>query len=870
MSEDFYDDVAQVKSKSDVLINNKVARMAYTTNAYASDQAAGVDAYDTNNEQNIPNSSATDTNDSVLDKGLRAQAASLPRNFLNHFFGRASYNLNKLTDWFNILVTDILRSLAKNGNVYTSGTEYLQYDVCFMQVTENAMQLTKHFIRTSNNPTKLKNVPPLDINGVLNSTHWQLLYPTDSYTQAAGTNNTKIATTAFVKTAIDNRAAPLDAFHLFDPAYPYAKDNPTFLNGIPYASQNDNNAGHVPGTTDGSSWWRRTGGDGSTGGATTNVGINITNGQLETDVSDYGVYKETPADPTAYVGNPLNGNTPLYVQFLYSADVKLCGNGSGRILKNAGNAQGEGIAKTFSIDFGKRGKNTTLQFTYQTTPNYQSGYIGIYLYDITNARIIPLSIKDLPAAPSPALFEADFVSAANSGSYRIIWHVQTTTVTDWAVYVDDINASIRKSCIGAAISDWISFNPTANVTNLPGSWSVAKYRRVGDSIQVNARYIASGAATGTISLLRGVLIPNGLSASPNSQHVEQTVAATLASYQASACWDADTSGYFFTLPGASALWNGNTPALWASTSWLEVNFTVPISQWAGSGTVGLVQNYEEYAYNTSTTATSDSTSFGHGPEGVLVQAFSPTGFASIIKQVKFINPVQPGDKVCLELIGPWVSSQGCWMDASIGASRLADSVTNPTVFVGASISPGSETDKSLYNVMFFSKASPDTTWAVAVSQGWKWRARKTSAGKPGEVPSAPTVTVSGQAGNTATNAAPIWTTKQEDSHNAFNKDTSVFTAPIPGNYLFTGSLYTAHGSTAVNWRFQKDVGSGFAEFTPTRHATDTTSLITQGAIYMPVSARFKLNAGDKIRIVRGGTGDSTAAAQWLEITWLGK
>jgi hypothetical protein len=319
------------------------------------------------------------------------------------------------------------------------------------------------------------------------------------------------------------------------------------------------------------------------------------------------------------------------------------------------------------------------------------------------------------------------------------------------------------------------------------------------------------------------------------------------------------------------------PIAWATGDLIDVyNVRIKNAQWAGSGTVGLVQNYEEYASNSdvSTTAVVTGSGFlqGFGNFGGFGSGWA-TG-TDWKRRVRFSQPIQWGrDTITVGLRE--VSTNNTW-DQAEKTAMVYSLQRQASISYGYTISPVSG-DLYSADISFLAggRIATNNTYGTS-GAGWsdlatncRWFVKKTSAGKPGEIPSAPTVTVSGQAGNTAINEAPIWTTKLEDSHNAFNKDTSVFTAPIPGNYLFTGSLYTAHGSAAVNWRFQKDVGGGFVEFTPTRHATDASSLIT-ASVYMPVSARFKLNAGDKIRIVRGGTGNSASPTQWLEITWLGK
>ena len=114
------EDVSAIKTIQDGLVNNKVARFSYTQKAYIDNIVDGVDTYNVNNEQNIPNGTADimKVNDTIINKGYRAQASSITRMLMNHFLGRISYNLNKVND--NML--SLLQSITTNlGNVVNTG-----------------------------------------------------------------------------------------------------------------------------------------------------------------------------------------------------------------------------------------------------------------------------------------------------------------------------------------------------------------------------------------------------------------------------------------------------------------------------------------------------------------------------------------------------------------------------------------------------------------------------------------------------------------------------------------------------------------------------------------------------------------------------
>ena len=115
------EDLTAIKEIQDGLVGNKVARFSYTQNAYNANTVDGVNEYNVNNEQNVPNGTASimKVNSTVLDKGYRAQASSITRMLMNHFLGRISYNLNKINDnmqsLLNTLITKFPTSLPANG-----------------------------------------------------------------------------------------------------------------------------------------------------------------------------------------------------------------------------------------------------------------------------------------------------------------------------------------------------------------------------------------------------------------------------------------------------------------------------------------------------------------------------------------------------------------------------------------------------------------------------------------------------------------------------------------------------------------------------------------------------------------------------------
>lgn len=146
------EDLTSIKNVEDTLIANKVARFSYTDTAYTNNDANGVDTYDFNHEQNIPNpnTSILKVNSTVLDKGYRSQASSITRMLVNHFFGRVSYNLNKINDNMSALIAT-LRSHSGTANGFA--TLDSNGRIPYSQLPESAIELKGYWNASTNTPT---------------------------------------------------------------------------------------------------------------------------------------------------------------------------------------------------------------------------------------------------------------------------------------------------------------------------------------------------------------------------------------------------------------------------------------------------------------------------------------------------------------------------------------------------------------------------------------------------------------------------------------------------------------------------------------------------------------------------------------------
>ena len=145
------EDLSAIKEVEDKIVENKVARFAYTNEAYKTNDADGVDEYDVNNAQNIPTADASvlKVNETVLSKGYRAQASSITRMLVNHFFGRMSYNLNKVNDNVSNLIETLIRH---RGTANGFATLDENGRVPYSQLPESAMEYKGQWNAGTNTP----------------------------------------------------------------------------------------------------------------------------------------------------------------------------------------------------------------------------------------------------------------------------------------------------------------------------------------------------------------------------------------------------------------------------------------------------------------------------------------------------------------------------------------------------------------------------------------------------------------------------------------------------------------------------------------------------------------------------------------------
>lgn len=164
------EDLSAIKEVEDKIIANKVARFAYTDEAYTTNDANGVAEYNVNKAQNIPTADASvlKVNETVLSKGYRAQASSVTRMLLNHFFGRVSYNLNKVNDNVSNLIATLIGHRGTDKDVMAKTPRWLRFD--FSAANKQTLKIAADtHIRVGNTVVHFDTDTSFDLSGTINA-----------------------------------------------------------------------------------------------------------------------------------------------------------------------------------------------------------------------------------------------------------------------------------------------------------------------------------------------------------------------------------------------------------------------------------------------------------------------------------------------------------------------------------------------------------------------------------------------------------------------------------------------------------------------------------------------------------------------------
>lgn len=326
-------------------------------------------------------------------------------------------------------------------------------------------------------------------------------------------------------------------------------------------------------------------GTGTGGGA---GGVNfISNGTAEdNNTTGWAVYADaagtSPVDGTGGSANVTN---------TVSATTPLVGTYSFLLAKDAANRQGQGWSYAFTIDRAYQAKVLQISFDYLVASGtFVAGASGtdsdvtVWIYDVTNAVLIqPSSIKLFSNNASIAdKYQATFQTASNSTSYRLIFHVQSTSASAYTLKVDNVSVSPSTYVFGTPVTDWQSYTPTFTGFGTPTSVQF-QWRRVGADLEVRGKF-TSGTSTATEGR---VSFPSGLTSGdtnliPSLQHIGMAASSATAANSRTVLIEPSVTYFTFGVTTSGPLTKANGSTLFGSGETCAFFGKVPIAGWSSS------------------------------------------------------------------------------------------------------------------------------------------------------------------------------------------------------------------------------------------------------------------------------------------------
>jgi len=512
------------------------------------------------------------------------------------------------------------------------------------------------------------------------------------------------------------------------------------------------------------------------------------------------------------------------------------------------------VAIDFTIDQADLAKILTISFDYQIlSSDYATGDLAVYIIQDPNGTptvIQPAGyqIEDVAGAV-PARFVATFQSNSIATTYRLCFHVASTSALQYFVAFDNISVSPQQVVYGAPVTDWQSYTPT--FTSLGTVASIQMYwRRVGDTLQLRGRFTTG---TGTASEAR-MSLPAGLVTSSTSISSIQQVgnmAFDVISANAPVVLIEPNTAYV-TFGSQTGAKQGLTKELGTSYNSVTISLiaTIPIAGWSSSVVISSSTDTRVVGYRgylaTNTAVTADVTK-------VPYTTTLDTHGAWSTANANYTIPVP----------GFWEIKTRALSTASSGYLRVykngsflayVQNFYSGQQLQGSYLGQFNAGDvldiRSTGSLTLTGDADINTALSIQRLSG------------PSQIAASETVAASywASANGTSSTTTPInFDSREFDTHGAVTTGASWrFTAPIAGTYQF-GVYLNLTGSTATGVFVYKN-GVSYKAFA---YAISTT---------LPVgSSQLKLNAGEYIDIrtgvswgYAGGTLTTPASNFWIE------
>jgi hypothetical protein len=614
-------------------------------------------------------------------------------------------------------------------------------------------------------------------------------------------------------------------------------------------------------------------------------GINyIENSDFESNAAGWSAYKDA-AQAVVVDGT---AGTPTGLTIARSTSSPLRGTGSGLIAKTASaSRQGEGASTPFTIDSADQAKVLEVSFDYTASANYVDGDVRVYVYDVTNAAVIELSQRDLLANSGQATYRGFFQAASNSTSYRLIYHVATSTTLAYDIKIDNVKVGPAQAIESGNVVAFRAFlSSGANHTALgayqkvpinsvefdtSGAWDLANNRwNCPESGYYNITgQVGFASITATNATFSSIRINNVNSAVGN---VFSTGANTAITLSTASCIKFLNKGDYvelFAFQNDSASESYSTGAVNTSFSIAKI---ASDQASAGSSVVAC----RATSGSSQTVATNNST-VGLQPNTVTFDTaggFDAVNYRYAIPEsgiyqirgrveVQATNVLNDRYRAAIRLNGSGIFN---------GDQRI---VNASQLFTTDAMGVGFFNKGDLIDLALFGAGNNSVNTLTINAGGAILEIYKLSS--PAIIPPTEFVgcsyrTNSGQ--STTSGNTLLFEIKDYDSHNSYNVSTGIYTVPITGIYEFSVSTYTTNIAASTVSSFYGVDARNTTNSTSKYIAYDISATTSARAYSAQGSTTRNLNKGDQIafRLLNNLPSGNLTTSQndnWMSITKVG-